>query len=43
MPIQQALFGFGVIHIPDEADRRLVPGGDGIRVDRRPVRRRKRR
>ncbi len=43
MPIQQALFGFGVIHVPDEAERRLTRGADGIRVDRRPVRRGKRR
>jgi hypothetical protein len=40
MSVYPGAFGFGLIHMPDDAERRLVPGSTGVRVDRRPVRRR---
>lgn len=43
MHVQPAVHGFGVLHGPDLTERRLVPGSDGVRVDRRPLRRRTRR
>jgi hypothetical protein len=39
MSVYPGLFGFGVVYLPEEDERRPPPGSGGVRVDRRPVRR----